>query len=74
MYFRNMNVSIRAALGFGMIGVILMLLGLFAVRQMALIRSEASEVSNQWLPSITALAKLNEPYATASHSYAAPAD
>ncbi len=60
MYFRNMNISIRAALGFGMIGVILVLLGLFALKQITLIRNEAGVVSNKWLPSITTLGKLNE--------------
>ncbi|EWC39642.1 methyl-accepting chemotaxis protein [Stutzerimonas stutzeri] len=60
MSFRNLNVSSRAALGFGLIGLIVLLLGLFALKQMTSIRDEAGEVSNQWLPSITALGQLNE--------------
>lgn len=60
MSFRNLNVSSRAALGFGFIGFIVLALGLFALKQMSSIRDEAGEVSNQWLPSITALGKLNE--------------
>ncbi len=60
MFIRRMNVSRRSALGFGLIGLIVLLLGLFALRQMTLIRSEAGEVSEQWLPSITALGELNQ--------------
>ncbi|AVD88565.1 methyl-accepting chemotaxis protein [Pseudomonas sp. SWI44] len=60
MSFRNLNVSSRAALGFGLIGLIVLLLGLFALKQMTSIRDEAGKVSNQWLPSITALGRLNE--------------
>ena len=60
MSFRNLNVSSRAALGFGLIGLIVLLLGLFALKQITSIRDEAGEVSNQWLPSITALGQLNE--------------
>ncbi|MBV2204029.1 methyl-accepting chemotaxis protein [Stutzerimonas degradans] len=60
MFIRNMNISRRSALGFGLIGLIVLLLGVFALRQMTMIRDEAAKVSNQWLPSITALGELNQ--------------
>ncbi|WP_213663667.1 methyl-accepting chemotaxis protein [Stutzerimonas stutzeri] len=60
MFVRNMNISRRSALGFGLIGLIVLLLGVFALRQMTMIRDEAAKVSNQWLPSITALGELNQ--------------
>ncbi|QIJ01379.1 methyl-accepting chemotaxis protein [Stutzerimonas balearica] len=60
MSLRNLNLSKRSALGFGLIGLIVLLLGLFALRQMTSIREEAAKVSNQWLPSITALGDLNQ--------------
>ncbi|MCW3147922.1 methyl-accepting chemotaxis protein [Stutzerimonas stutzeri] len=60
MFIRNLNISKRSALGFGLIGLLVLLLGLFALRQMNLIREEGSEVSSQWLPSITALGEVNQ--------------
>lgn len=60
MLVRNMNVSQRSALGFGLIGLIVLLLGLFAILQMGKIRSEAAKLSDEWLPSIVALGDLNQ--------------
>ncbi|CAM5552034.1 Methyl-accepting chemotaxis protein OS=Stutzerimonas stutzeri OX=316 GN=CXK95_16080 PE=3 SV=1 [Stutzerimonas stutzeri] len=47
MFIRNMNISRRSALGFGLIGLIVLLLGVFALRQMTMIRDEAAKVSSQ---------------------------
>jgi len=60
MLVRNINVSQRSALGFGLIGLIVLLLGLFAILQMGKIRSEAATLSDEWLPSIVALGNLNQ--------------
>jgi len=60
MSLRKLKVSTRAALGFGLIGLVVALLGIFALKQMTSIRDEAGEVSGQWLPSIIALGQLNE--------------
>lgn len=60
MSLRKIKVSTRAALGFGLIGLVVALLGIFALKQMTSIRDEAGEVSGQWLPSIIALGQLNE--------------
>ncbi|MHA6493340.1 methyl-accepting chemotaxis protein [Pseudomonas borbori] len=59
MSLRNLNIAPRSALGFGLIGLIVLLLGLFALNKMADMRKEADAVDNVWLPSITALAELN---------------
>ncbi|WP_417788127.1 methyl-accepting chemotaxis protein [Stutzerimonas xanthomarina] len=59
MLIRNLNVSIRSAIGFGLIGVIVLVLGLFALSQMSDMRKESSEVDQNWLPSILSLADLN---------------
>ncbi|MCP9338794.1 methyl-accepting chemotaxis protein [Stutzerimonas xanthomarina] len=59
MSIRNLNVSIRSAIGFGLIGVIVLVLGLFALSQMSDMRKESSEVDQNWLPSILSLADLN---------------
>ncbi|MDF3172120.1 methyl-accepting chemotaxis protein [Pseudomonas sp. ER28] len=60
MALRNINVGTRAVWAFGLMGGIVLLLGLFALKQMGLIRDEASEISRQWLPSITAIGTLNQ--------------
>ncbi|WP_312246863.1 HAMP domain-containing methyl-accepting chemotaxis protein [Stutzerimonas nitrititolerans] len=60
MLVRNMNVSRRSALGFGLIGLILLLLGLFAIQKMSQMRTEAEQLSDVWLPSIVALGELNQ--------------
>ncbi len=58
MSIRNLNVSSRSAIGFGLIGLIVLTLGLFALSQMKEMRQEAGRVDQNWLPSITALGAL----------------
>ena len=60
MFVRNMSVSRRSALGFGLIGTLLVLLGLFALQKMSQMHSETEEVSGTWLPGIEALGNLNQ--------------
>jgi len=59
MLIRNLNVSARSALSFGLIGVMVLVLGLFALSQMADMRKESNEVDQNWLPSIVSLGELN---------------
>jgi len=59
MSIRNLKVSTRSAIGFGLIGVIVLVLGLFALSQMASMRKESGEVDQNWLPSIISLGDLN---------------
>ncbi|WP_407291021.1 methyl-accepting chemotaxis protein [Stutzerimonas zhaodongensis] len=59
MSIRNLNVSARSAVSFGLIGVMVLLLGLFALKQMADMRKESNEVDQNWLPSIVSLGDLN---------------
>tara|TARA_Y100000815_G_scaffold274579_1_gene309169 strand:+ start:1912 stop:3534 length:1623 start_codon:yes stop_codon:yes gene_type:complete len=58
MSIRNMNVSNRSAIGFGLIGFIVLMLGVFALSQMREMRQEAGQVDQNWLPSITTLGAL----------------
>jgi methyl-accepting chemotaxis protein len=59
MSIRNVNVSTRSAIGFGLIGVIVLALGVFALNQMKDMRKSAAEVDQNWLPSIVTLSDLN---------------
>jgi methyl-accepting chemotaxis protein len=55
MNFRNLKVSHRSAIGFGLIGLIVILLGIYSIKQMAEIRSRSVEADTVWLPSIILL-------------------
>lgn len=59
MSFRNLSVSTRSAIGFGLIGAIVLVLGLFALGAMKDMRKESSEVDMNWLPSSITLGDLN---------------
>lgn len=57
--FRDMKVAPRAALGFGLIALVVLLLGLFALNQMSVMREQSRDVDENWLPSILALSELD---------------
>ena len=59
MSIRRLNISSRSAVGFGLIGLMVLALGLFALKQMAEMRKESSEVDQNWLPSLISLGNLN---------------
>ncbi len=52
MVLRQLNIALRAALGFALIAVLVALLGVFALGQMSSIRDSEVAVQTQWLPSI----------------------
>jgi methyl-accepting chemotaxis protein len=57
--FRNMKIGPRLALGFGMLALLIMLLGGFSLKQMAAMDSDNEAIIDNWLPSIEALAAMN---------------
>ena len=59
MSVRTLTIGKRSALGFGLIGLLVLFLGIFALKQMANMREESREVDENWLPSIMALSELN---------------
>lgn len=59
MFLRNLKVSYRFALGFGLIALLVLVLGVVATTRMADMRKESLEVDQNWLPSITALGELS---------------
>lgn len=56
---RNLNVSARSAIGFGLIGLIVLILGVFSLSQMKGMRHESSQVDQNWLPSIISLSDVS---------------
>ncbi len=60
MTLRKLTIPRRSVLGFGLIGLIVLLLGLLSLKQMGQMNTEAKDVNEGWLPSIMALGDLNQ--------------
>jgi methyl-accepting chemotaxis protein len=58
MSLRNMNIAPRALLGFGIIGLLMIVLGIFSLHQMSKIRDSGEYVEHNSLPSIRGLDEL----------------
>ncbi|WP_141229402.1 MULTISPECIES: methyl-accepting chemotaxis protein [Cellvibrio] len=54
-----MKIGPRLALGFGLLALLIMLLGGFSLKQMAAMDSDNKAIIDNWLPSIEALAAMN---------------
>lgn len=55
MSLRSMNIASRALLGFALIGILMIVLGVFALNQMSKIRAAGENIESNSLPSITSL-------------------
>lgn len=60
MTVRNMNIEPRAALGFGVLALLIFGLGAFALLQMSNMRKQSDLVENNWLPSIMELGTMGQ--------------
>ncbi|MGE8498275.1 MAG: methyl-accepting chemotaxis protein [Pseudomonas sp.] len=60
MTLRNLSIAPRAALGFGLVALLVFFLGGFALLQMSNMREQSAEVDESWLPSVTALAEMSQ--------------
>ncbi len=60
MSLRNLNIAPRAFLGFSVIGLLMLILGVFALSQMNKINNANVVMANNSMPSIKALDKLTE--------------
>ena len=60
MSLRNMNIAPRAFLGFAVIALLVVVLGVFASNRMALIRQASVEMAGNQLPSVSYLGNLTE--------------
>ncbi|WP_313482696.1 methyl-accepting chemotaxis protein [Pseudomonas sp.] len=60
MSLRNINIAPRAFLGFSIIGVLMLVLGIFALTQMSKINDATEQMATNSVPSIKALDKLTE--------------
>jgi methyl-accepting chemotaxis protein len=60
MSLRNMNIAPRAFLGFSIIGLLMLILGVFALTQMSKINDATETMATNSMPSIKSLDKLTE--------------
>lgn len=60
MTVRNMNIAPRAALGFGVLALLVFGLGAFALLQMSSMRKQSNLVENKWLPSVMELGTMGQ--------------
>jgi methyl-accepting chemotaxis protein len=60
MTVRNMNIGPRAALGFGLLALLVFALGIFALVQMSSMRKQSDHVETKWLPSVMELGTLGQ--------------
>lgn len=60
MSLRNLSIAPRAALGFGLVALLVLLLGAFSLFQMTEMRKQSEAVDQDWLPSVMGLADVNQ--------------
>ncbi|MCQ4241946.1 methyl-accepting chemotaxis protein [Stutzerimonas stutzeri] len=57
-----MTIALRAGLGFGVVALLVFLLGGFALLQISSMQKEAREMNTHWLPSIVSLGEVNQEF------------
>ncbi|KJK05488.1 MULTISPECIES: methyl-accepting chemotaxis protein [Pseudomonas] len=60
MSLRNINIAPRAALGFGLVALLVFALGVFALMQMTSMRQQSEQVDSNWLPSVIAVGQMTQ--------------
>jgi len=59
MSLRNIGIAARASIGFGIVVLLLVCIGVFSLTQMARMDKAANEINLSWLPSITTLKEMS---------------
>ncbi|UCZ86649.1 methyl-accepting chemotaxis protein [Pseudomonas sp. L5B5] len=60
MSLRSLNIAPRASLGFGLLALMVFILGAFALMQMANMRQQSDEVESNWLPSVMSVGDMSQ--------------
>ena len=60
MSIRSLNIAPRAGLGFGLLALMVFVLGGFALMQMGNMREQSDQVETNWLPSVMAAGEMNQ--------------
>jgi methyl-accepting chemotaxis protein len=56
---KNLNLATKLVLGFGSVLILLVILGLFSLRQMSNINDMSTEITTNWLPSVRFVEEMN---------------
>jgi len=57
-WFMNLKIGKKLGLGFGLIELLMIAMGGFAIGELGKVNGSTMEIANNWLPSIRALAEL----------------
>ena len=60
MSLRSIGIAWRSSLGFGLVALVLVCLGLFSLLQLSTMNGSSKQVNDNWMPSIVSLADLNQ--------------
>ena len=60
MSLRNLSIAPRAALGFGLVALLVVLLGIFSLTQIGEMREQSDEINENWLPSVLAIGDVSK--------------
>ena len=60
MSLRNIGIAPRASLGFGLVALLLLGIGVFSLTQMAQMDKASDEINGNWVPSISTLKDINQ--------------
>ena len=60
MSLRNIGIAPRAALGFGLVALLMLCIGAFSLTQMAKMDTASDDINLNWMPSLAALKDLNQ--------------
>jgi methyl-accepting chemotaxis protein len=57
-WFRNLKVGVKIGLGFGLVEILMIALGIMAVVQLSRVNADTVEITTNWLPSVRVLQEL----------------
>ncbi|HEY1679869.1 MAG TPA: methyl-accepting chemotaxis protein [Candidatus Sulfotelmatobacter sp.] len=57
-WFKDLNISKKLAVGFGIVEVLIIALGIFALVQLSKVNADSLDIGTNWLPSVEVLGKL----------------
>ena len=60
MSLRSLNIAPRAGLGFGVLALLVVTLGAFALAQMSAMREQSDQVESNWLPSVINVGQMSQ--------------
>ncbi len=57
--FKNMKIGAKLGTGFGIVLLLMLILGIFSLQRMGVVNDQSTEIANNWMPSIVAIEEIN---------------